>query len=78
VGSTAQHVRIADHPDWLDTAGHGGHIYTFGTYTIKAHGYVKIHTGRGINTQTDRYWDRRWYVSNNTGIRRHSRTAAAP
>ena len=37
-----------------------GHIYTFGTYTIKAHGYVKIHTGSGTNTQTDRYWGQHW------------------
>jgi len=46
-----------------------GHVYKFGTYTIKAHGYVKIHTGRGTNTQTDRYWGRSWYVWNNTGDR---------
>ena len=44
-----------------------GHVYTFGTYTIKAHGYVKIHTGKGTNTQTDRYQGRSWYVWNNTG-----------
>ena len=44
-----------------------GHVYTFGTYTINAHGYVKIHTGKGTNTQTDRYQGRSWYVWNNTG-----------
>jgi Lamin Tail Domain len=43
------------------------HVYKFGTYKIKAHGYVKIHTGKGTNTQTDRYWGRSWYVWNNTG-----------
>jgi Lamin Tail Domain len=43
------------------------HIYKFGTYSIKAYGYVKIHTGKGTNTQTDRYWNRSWYVWNNTG-----------
>ena len=46
-----------------------GHVYTFHNYTIRAHGYVKIHTGRGTNTQTDRYWGRRAYVWNNTGDR---------
>src|SRR5262245_37083729 len=46
-----------------------GHIYTFGTYTIKAHGYVKIHTGKGTNTQTNRYWGHSGYVWNNTGDR---------
>lgn len=44
-----------------------GHVYRFGGYTIRAHGYVKVHTGRGGNTQTDRYWGRRWYIWNNTG-----------
>jgi hypothetical protein len=43
------------------------HVYKFGTYKIKAHGYVKIHTGKGTNTQTDRYWGRSWYVWNNDG-----------
>ena len=47
-----------------------GHVYTFHNYTIRAHGYVKIHTGRGTNTQTDRYWGRSWYVWNNTGDRK--------
>lgn len=42
------------------------HVYTFGTYKIKPHGYVKIHTGKGTNTQTDRYWGKAWYVWNNT------------
>jgi Lamin Tail Domain len=46
-----------------------GHVYKFGTYRIKAYGYVKIHTGKGTNTQTDRYWGRSWYVWNNTGDR---------
>ena len=43
------------------------HVYTFGTYTIKPHGYVKIHTGKGANNQTDRYWGKSWYVWINTG-----------
>jgi hypothetical protein len=45
------------------------HVYKFGTYKIKAHGYVRIHTGKGTNSQTDRYWGRGWYVWNNTGDR---------
>lgn len=44
-----------------------GHVYRFGNYSITAYGYVKIHTGKGANTQTDRYWGRGWYVWNNTG-----------
>lgn len=44
-----------------------GHVYRFGTYRIKPGGYVKIHTGRGTNTQTNRYWRRGSYVWNNDG-----------
>lgn len=43
------------------------HVYKFGTYSINAHGYVKIHTGKGANTQTNRYWGHSWYVWNNNG-----------
>ena len=43
------------------------HTYTFGTYTINAHGSVKIHTGKGSNTQTNRYWGLSGYVWNNDG-----------
>jgi Lamin Tail Domain len=34
---------------------------------FKPHGYVKIHTGQGANSQADRYWAKSWYVWNNTG-----------
>ena len=44
-----------------------GHIFKFGSYTIKPYGYVTIHTGKGTGTKTDRYWNRAWYVWNNTG-----------
>ena len=41
------------------------HWYTFGTFTLKAYAYVKVHTGSGTNTSTDRYQGRGWYVWNN-------------
>jgi hypothetical protein len=44
-----------------------GHIFKFGSYTIKPYGYVTIHTGKGTATQTDRYWNHSWYIWNNTG-----------
>jgi hypothetical protein len=44
-----------------------GHTYTFGTYTLKAGKSVKIHTGSGTNTATDRYWRSRYYIWNNRG-----------
>ena len=46
-----------------------GHVYTFGTYRLGAHAYVKIRTGRGHNTQANRYQRRGAYVWNNDGDR---------
>jgi hypothetical protein len=43
------------------------HVYKFGTYTLKAGGYVKVHTGHGSNTSTNRYWNQSWYIWNNDG-----------
>src|SRR3954464_5772206 len=43
------------------------HTYTFGTYTLGAGRYVKVHTGSGTNTTTDRYWRSGNYICNNTG-----------
>ena len=31
--------------------------------------YVRIHTGKGSNDRNDLYWQRGWYVWNNTGDR---------
>jgi hypothetical protein len=44
-----------------------GHTYTFGSYTLGGHGTVKIHTGNGTNTATNRYWGQGWYIWNNNG-----------
>jgi hypothetical protein len=44
-----------------------GHVFRFATYTLGAHSYVKIRTGHGTPTQTNRYWNLNWYVWNNTG-----------
>lgn len=43
------------------------HIYTFGTFRLKPHASVTLHTGTGRNTSTNRYWGKRWYVWNNSG-----------
>jgi hypothetical protein len=32
---------------------------------LRAGKYVKVHTGKGTNTATDRYQGRSWYVWNN-------------
>jgi hypothetical protein len=44
-----------------------GHIYKFGTYTLGGSKKVKVHTGNGTNSATDRYWNAGGYVWNNTG-----------
>jgi hypothetical protein len=44
-----------------------GHVYKFGSFTLKAGRTVRLHTGRGRNSQSDVYWRHDWYVWNNTG-----------
>ncbi|MFL5679301.1 MAG: lamin tail domain-containing protein [Chloroflexota bacterium] len=53
-----------------------GHTYTFGTYTLGAGKYVKVHTGSGTNTTTDRYWRSGNYIWNNTGDTAYVRNSA--
>ena len=43
------------------------HVYRFGTFRLPAGASVRIHTGKGTNTRTNRYWGASWYVWNNTG-----------
>jgi hypothetical protein len=43
------------------------HVYTFGTYYLAAGDSVYLHTGKGTNTAHHKYWQRSWYVWNNTG-----------
>lgn len=52
---------------WVVHDGGQKHTYVFPTYTIKAHGYVLIHTGSGGATPSQLYWGQSWYVWNNTG-----------
>jgi Lamin Tail Domain len=52
------------------------HVFRFGTYRLAAHATVKIHTGRGRATRANRYWNRSWYIWNNTGDTATLRTAA--
>jgi hypothetical protein len=41
------------------------HVYQFGAYSLRAHGTVRIHTGRGSDSQANLFQDRSWYVWNN-------------
>lgn len=53
--------------DWVLHDGGQRHTYTFPSYTIKAHGYVLIHTGQGSATPSQLYWGLSWYVWDNSG-----------
>lgn len=53
--------------DWVLHDGGQRHTYTFPSFTLKAHGYVLIHTGRGGTTPSQLYWGQSWYVWNNDG-----------
>jgi hypothetical protein len=45
-----------------------GHVYRFpSTFTLRAGKSVYVHTGRGTNSSTRRYWGQGNYVWNNTG-----------
>jgi len=43
------------------------HTYTFGTYYLKAGYRVHVHTGKGTNSGSHRFWGYGIYVWNNTG-----------
>lgn len=43
------------------------HVYTFKTFTLKPGTSVTVHTGKGTNTSSHVYWNKNWYVWNNTG-----------
>jgi hypothetical protein len=44
-----------------------GFTYKFPTFTLKAKASVYVYTGKGSATSTKRYYNRTWYVWNNTG-----------
>jgi hypothetical protein len=44
-----------------------GFTYKFPSFTLKAGATVTIRTGKGTATSTNRYYNRTWYVWNNTG-----------
>ncbi|NUS55333.1 MAG: lamin tail domain-containing protein [Streptomycetaceae bacterium] len=52
------------------------HVYTFGSFTLGAGRSVTLHTGKGANTSTNRYWGLGWYVWNNTGDAAYVRNSA--
>jgi hypothetical protein len=53
------------------------HVYTFtGTVTVKPGATLWLHTGRGTNTASHRYWNSGNYIWNNTGDTAYVRNAA--
>lgn len=52
------------------------HVYKFGTFTLGAGKSVVVHTGKGTNTSTVRYWGMAWMVWNNTGDTAYLRNAS--
>jgi hypothetical protein len=44
-----------------------GHLYTFRDLCLGGYAAVTLHTGRGTDTGTDRYWGSRNYIWNNDG-----------
>lgn len=53
------------------------HVYTFGNVTIAGHGgRLWLHTGKGTNTTTNRYWGSGNYIWNNDGDTAYLRNAS--
>lgn len=52
--------------DWM-VEDEADHLYVFPTFTLPTGATVKLHTGSGVNTQTDLYWGSRRAIWNNTG-----------
>lgn len=52
------------------------HVYKFGTFTLGGGKTVVVHTGKGANTSTVRYWGLGWHVWNNTGDTAYLRNSA--
>jgi hypothetical protein len=53
-----------------------GYTYRFPTFTLRAGASVTVHTGKGSATTAHRYYNRTWYVWNNTGDTAYLRDAA--
>lgn len=53
-----------------------GYTYTFGDYRVGAGVSIYLHTGKGTNAGTHRYWGRAAYVWNNTGDTAYLRNAS--
>ncbi len=53
-----------------------GYTYKFPTFTLKAGATVTIRTGKGTASATNRYYNRTWYVWNNTGDTAYLKNAA--
>lgn len=66
-------VQLTNHSSWsrqlrgYTLRDRAGFTYTFGWYVLGGHRSVVVHTGQGADNQGHRYWDRTWYVWNNTG-----------
>ena len=52
-----------------------GHVYKFGTFRLGAHQQMVVHTGKGTNNASHRYWGQSNYIWNNTGDRATLRAA---
>jgi hypothetical protein len=55
-----------------------GYKYTFSSdFRLRPGYHVYIHSGKGTNTSSHRYWGRSWYVWNNTGDTAYLRNSSS-
>lgn len=52
------------------------HVYTFPAFTLRAGAAVTVRSGKGTDTTSTRYYQKSWYVWNNTGDTAYLRNRA--
>jgi hypothetical protein len=67
---------VPPEPERLHGAGQGQpRLQVRHTFSLGGGEFVRIHTGKGTKTSTDRYWGLSWSVWNNTGDTAYLRNA---
>jgi hypothetical protein len=69
----AEWVRLKNNtPDSIQLKGWtvrdaSSHVYTFGSFSLGSKNTVYVHTGKGTDSATNRYWGSGNYIWNNDG-----------
>jgi hypothetical protein len=73
IRNTTRTTRTLTHWTLRDKSNH---VFTFPTFTLRAGATVKVHSGKGTKSSTNLYYNKAWYVWNNTGDTAYLRNAS--